>query len=617
MDEIRTNMLDLEWNPEAIGQKYQVYILRSQSRKYWKDLSEAADKAFAERNIESACYFDDHSRKSDEGRCVHLLLRRDDMNDELMARLTDSLGDGFTYEPVDDIGCFIGEHERVMAQLLINALQPDAGSGYSLHNLNGKHYCIDAKWIQKNSFKALEFRVENAQGLDELVLSMHVRSFNRIRSLSLSPDGYRRAVSSPQYIVAGSCPKRTFRSDDGNFVMRQVKGRKNTLAFLKMNKYEEFRKSKVGYLFSLEKLFNARYGPLSGETMCSMKFRTIKETASRKFTKKTLDEFEEWIKDQISGQTFNIIDLVSNEESSTFSELIGTRLESFGAKVTTTSAPILGSQNICIIHGPEYYEERELPDPHDDFKEYGVQHIVMDGCGRDEESIDLKLMVMVTELKMKNDLVGSEHRITADDWESHGFKTDLTFISLETVGNDESKMKIMHSMTIRPDGSFDVHSRDVTDDHSNEYRRLWEMEEMSNDSKGTVEGMVMDGCGNVNAIMHSNIITIPGTGISDALKADRHVRNNEFKENDLKGLLDLRMLDHDGELMYYSGSISYSLRSTMQTAPNVRIVKPVRGELFFDDLIELMNVPFVKYKRIASKPYPFKYLNEYAKMHHA
>ena len=211
-------------------------------------------------------------------------------------------------------------------------------------------------------------------------------------------------------------------------------------------------------------------------------------------------------------------------------------------------------------------------------------------------------------------LVNSEKRISVDDWSAHGFNTDLTFIQIESVSDDDSEdsvRNILYAMTVRPDGSFDIEGRDITDGSFNEYLRLWNRNK--DGAGGTIEGMVADGRGNINVIKHSNIITVPGEEAIQALKAGKTIRRNEHKYGSLRGLLDLKMLKLGDELFYYSGPASYSLQGTMNTAPNLRIVKAVTGELFFDDLIELMNVPFVRYKMLTVKPYPFKYLDEYRK----
>ena len=73
------------------------------------------------------------------------------------------------------------------------------------------------------------------------------------------------------------------------------------------------------------------------------------------------------------------------------------------------------------------------------------------------------------------------------------------------------------------------------------------------------------------------------------------------------------MLKHGDDLLYYSGFPSYSVWK-MKTVPNIRVVEAVKGDLFFSDLIELMNVPFVRYRMMTVTPYPFKYLEEYRKI---
>ena len=602
--------MDLIWNPKVIAEVYQIFRIECCAKRYWIGMKSAVDKIFDGDRVLSVCYFGDYGESERNQKCMYILLERSDNNDDLLRRLVDSLGDDYRYEEVDDIADFIEYNQRVMVQLFINALQSEADYDYSLNNLSGKYYCVDIKWVKKNSFRALEFIVENARGIEGLVLSMHVRNFNRMRTLKLRGKEYNDAMSLPQYTIGGLVPKRVFVRDDNNFIMKQHKNTKDTLAFIDTDSHDAFKKTKMGYFYDLVKIFNAKYSPESGSRMCRMEFRTLTETDSRKFNSKTLHEFDCWLEDRMSGQVFCIIDMVNDDTSAVLLEDLKSVLDSYGAQVAVSNIPLFDSFNICIIHNEEYYDKGEMPDPYDRFREYGVQHIVVDDYDH-EDSADLKLrlMVMVKELVIKRDIIGSGNSITVDDWSAYGFKGEYTFIRVEVFGKNSSKRSFLYRMTVRPDGSFDIDGREVTSDFNNEYYKLWSK---CAQEIGGIEGMVIDSGGNVNVIRKSNIITIPEASIGDELKV-RKIRNKYGKEHIFKGQLDLRMLKHGDDLLYYSGFPSYSVWK-MKTVPNVRVVESVKGNLFFSDLIELMNVPFVRYRMMTVMPYPFKYLEEYRKI---
>ena len=611
MSGIRTNMLDLTWDPKAIDEKYQVYAIISHSPKYWIGMNSAVDRVFGAQHVLSVCYFGDYGEQDADRTRMHILLYRSDDNDDLLRDLVDSLGSDYTFEPVDDITGFIERNQRVMLQLLINALQPAIGSSYSLNNLSGKYYCIDTNWVRKNGFRALEFIVEKAQGLNELVFAMHLRNFNRIKSLKLSAEEFKSVMDSRQYIIEDLIPKRVFTSDKDNFVLRQHKGKKDSLTFIDTDRLEVYKRTKISYFYDLVRLFNAKYSPSSGLLLCRIGFKPLQETDSRKFTSKTLDEFESWIHSRIDGQSFNIVDMVSDDDSAVLVDDLKRSLQSFGARVSTSSIPIFDVFNICIIHNADYYEDNDLPDPHDRYMELGIQHIVVDDYDHDKPSdLEMLIMVIAKELVIKNDLIGSDRRITVHDWRMHGFDEDLTFVLVTETGKKDSKRIFTYRMTVRPDGTFDINGKETTSDLSDELTRLWRANNHSSD--GRIEGMIIDSKGDINVIRYSNITTIPEASIEDELKV-RKIRNQYGKENIFKGQLDLRLLRHGDNLLYYSGFPSYSVWK-MKTVPNVRVVDLIRGQLFFDSLIDLMNVPFVKYKMMTVKPYPFKYLEEYRKI---
>lgn len=62
--------------------------------------------------------------------------------------------------------------------------------------------------------------------------------------------------------------------------------------------------------------------------------------------------------------------------------------------------------------------------------------------------------------------------------------------------------------------------------------------------------------------------------------------------------------------MYYVGKKTSSLKQKIDKATVLRKVVAIKGELVFDDLLQTMNVDFVRNGALTVKPYPFKYLRE-------
>lgn len=66
--------------------------------------------------------------------------------------------------------------------------------------------------------------------------------------------------------------------------------------------------------------------------------------------------------------------------------------------------------------------------------------------------------------------------------------------------------------------------------------------------------------------------------------------------------------------MYYVGKKTSALQQKIDKAAVLRKVIAVKGDLVFENLLETMNVDFVRNGALTVKPYPFKYLKEMIKM---
>ena len=67
-------------------------------------------------------------------------------------------------------------------------------------------------------------------------------------------------------------------------------------------------------------------------------------------------------------------------------------------------------------------------------------------------------------------------------------------------------------------------------------------------------------------------------------------------------------------LNYFSGIIGEGMRRVISTAANIRLVEAyLNSKLFFDEMLRLMAVTFVRNGQLTVMPFPFKYLMEYAR----
>ena len=67
---------------------------------------------------------------------------------------------------------------------------------------------------------------------------------------------------------------------------------------------------------------------------------------------------------------------------------------------------------------------------------------------------------------------------------------------------------------------------------------------------------------------------------------------------------------------YYStGQIGAGMQNKIERASHIRKVKPYENSpLFYEELLETMNVTFVRNGQLTILPFPFKYLREYIQM---
>ena len=133
------------------------------------------------------------------------------------------------------------------------------------------------------------------------------------------------------------------------------------------------------------------------------------------------------------------------------------------------------------------------------------------------------------------------------------------------------------------------------------------------EDKNTV-GLIEDSNGNINCIIDTNQFTIPDlNGIKTELTVGNNkLRNKEMRESLLAPVIDINYFLNDEGANYYVGTAQDMLKYTSRNSVPIRLVKPtLDSSLFFDKLLPLMNVMFVKNGQLTVIPFPFKYIREH------
>ncbi|MBR5874740.1 MAG: hypothetical protein IKY90_08420 [Oscillospiraceae bacterium] len=85
----------------------------------------------------------------------------------------------------------------------------------------------------------------------------------------------------------------------------------------------------------------------------------------------------------------------------------------------------------------------------------------------------------------------------------------------------------------------------------------------------------------------------------------------EIKEEYFGSLMDIKYFYNYDKLYYFVGTKSTSLNLSLHNACLIREVVSIGGEIFFEQLMKLLAVEFVRNGQYTVLPFPFKYLNEY------
>ncbi|MFC5452179.1 hypothetical protein [Paenibacillus aestuarii] len=93
-----------------------------------------------------------------------------------------------------------------------------------------------------------------------------------------------------------------------------------------------------------------------------------------------------------------------------------------------------------------------------------------------------------------------------------------------------------------------------------------------------------------------------------------YLRNQEKRNVLFSGLLDINYSQIDSrEAIFNVGIVGAGMQTFMERASVIRKVEAVDdGELFFEELLPLMGVEFVRYGMLTVMPFPFKYLREFS-----
>ena len=588
---IRTNKLEFSFDINAIAVKYDFFRIET-TETYLKSGALILDAPLLENNT-CAVRFD--SRKS----LLVMMHHGDDNKTKLKQALANV--DGFDAITLKSVNVSeIKKHE--MAQLLLNAMSCYDLPELRFNNLTGHLYCFHPKLIKKGKGAIWQVPCLELRVVEDMILTLNIRTFTSGKLQKNITFKKKKYHDYPKYVFSSRNTLRRKLAEDNEdeFILRQVDGEKNDIGFLDTKSLNGFRATKMGVLACVIESFNENY-----EKIAHIEFAQViasqcidHDLAAKKSNKKAVK--------QALKQPIRLVDQINDEHSEDFLKRVQKVLngDEWGIDAVIGHKVLKDSLNIVLIHDADYYEG--MDDPHSLHYDATVQHITREKYDGDSK---FTAKAIIHELLIKEDI--RNRKISLFNWNELDVKGDVSFGTKVTDDENESRYFFM---TVHPDGTFDI--KEETNDlfSQSRYASCMEIFDRTEFAKENVKGIVMDTYGNINVIKDTGWITIPEIiEIKKELEAGNNKLRSKAKREDLlSSCLDIKSFRVDNTLYYFVGTIGEGMKYAIHNAANIRRIEPYNGAPeFFEKLLPLMNVSFVKNEQLTVMPFPFKYLREW------
>lgn len=415
-------------------------------------------------------------------------------------------------------------NDMLLAQLLLNSMSNSSNSKIMYHNLTGKLFYSDAKWIKhdsKNRNKIISFYMLEAAFFSEMYLILSVSSFK-----------LGKAQNERKYVFdeTTAALRRTLKNDTeaDTYIKSAYRDKRNTVDYLNIKNIDKFRSCKLGVLKRLlddasKKLGN--YMTLVPECITEVSKYEISKEQKKAVDKTYLANF-------IDAPLY-IVDEIKTPESEQISERVRYEFKKYFGINAVMGEINENVFNIRIIHDKEHYIKNNMHDPHSDiFKNVIVQHITIENAIEAELLNDKdKLHPMVTkllqELAIKKDILN--RHITVFDWSKSGIDKDVTFVIREDISDKETGTQHKQifkytTLTISPSGDLKFESFADNDENLSEnsiqiicsYKTF---NDQAYRKKEFIDGLVFFSLDNIQAIIRTPMKTMPDiNAISNGLE---------------------------------------------------------------------------------------------------
>ena len=566
-----------------------------------------------------------------EYRKRYYMLRKNPMNFDELKTFLDKKGDDFTIQPI-----FAADLEekkkRILLNILKNASSHELKDWLKYNNLDGELYMTYSKWKTKDHVTTLKVSIEE-QTLG-FVLKLSATMFSRIGSYS-SDEDKEKAYGKPMYTLSkdDNHMHRTFKKSPNNYVIGNSGLSNAEVMYSDPTKSEKLKLSK-NYIFDriIENINTAfeDYICIAKESLTIEDYLDPDDIDVKTFMGK--------LKTKIEGAEYTIVNVIPDvPDAQRLQEIVTDILKNkFGKDVQTSDKPEKGRFNLRIIHDAAYYKKYKLPDDYKKFPGMVVQHLTVEKCITDnkEDAIDGIMNVLIKELFIKDCISRGEDLI--GNWKDRGFEEDVTFLKRVQVSK-KPRRYVVYRLIVHPDGKFGFDHLDDNDPFLFEMRDIWRDNKATSDTEHVIvykdSVCIIENSGIV-PVIDNEVLMEAVVKLEQKRKELKELQENEDSEdtkrkratvpdgegprgyqtynNALYAITDIQRLSYeDGSLLYMCGYDGTDMGRKYDKAPNIRLVRCIRGENFFGELLDLMNVPFVRHGQTTVYPYPYKFMTEY------
>lgn len=462
---------------------------------------------------------------------------------------------------------------------------------------------------------------------------------------------------------------------EDTFIPRQINGEKNNISFFRFDSLNKFSQSKIGMLYHAIDLFNKSYSDIIKINFQTVSDYISLEPESNKMQLEELTRnvhnqvisMGVRIIDCIQDETSKII----------LTELIEKLKEEYKKlDIKVVKKPSKNKLNLKLVHRASYYNENHENDPYSNNKDYIIQHIAIESCEKLNismiENILKELIIKKDLIQNKISLIDWSKYNYQKDW-IFGLKDDILFYFIIVHPDGSFDFKVMENdifsmneyqkyincfdnknevegIIVNPNGDINCiknTNKFTIPEFEKIYNILYTLKDNSpikvcnlleyikefenspkfrnnhiddlNKIKNKLQDVNVIKCDDLRNILNNINKTIEEF-IHNKVYEDynialfNHLRGKIERDMLLSSETDIKYFELNNKQYYFVGYTGKGMRNKLTTSCCIREISALdNGDIFFKELLPLMDVPFVKYGQLTVIPFPFKYLREYIK----